>query len=310
LLKALGAGAAAVVGTGLVVAGEHVSGGTPVAEAADGDFLKLGNLNTASSVTTLTPVAAATPDVLLSIDNHTSNQTALTTSALTGIGPSGTQGLIGQADGTTGAGVVGKSIDGFGVVGSSSSGVDLFAGLSGRLQQALLGHIGPPTATDGTYTQGEQIRDNAGDLFICTATGTPGSWKKMAAAQPGFAGGAISLLPAPVRLLDSRNGTGGAPHPLPANAAFALQVTGHGGIPAGAAAVVGNVTVVNPQGPGDLILYPDGVATPNVSSINYTTGQIVANGVIVALSAAGKMDIFVHAPTPADVIFDASGFII
>jgi hypothetical protein len=42
-----------------------------------------------------------------------------------------------------------------------------------------------------------------------------------------------------------------------------------------------NVTAVTPSGPGHLIVWPTGGAAPDVSSINYTAGQTIANAVIV-----------------------------
>jgi hypothetical protein len=37
--------------------------------------------------------------------------------------------------------------------------------------------VGKPTT--GTHTKGEIYMDSAGTLFVCTANGTPGTWKKV-----------------------------------------------------------------------------------------------------------------------------------
>ncbi|HEX6123563.1 MAG TPA: hypothetical protein VFY89_10405, partial [Ktedonobacterales bacterium] len=218
-------------------------------------------------------------------------------------------------------GVYGVSSDGYGVVGASGTGIDLTAIGSGRLWQIYWGVdgnqnplVGPPTS--GSYFQGEQVRDGNGDLWLCIADGNPGTWVRVVYAQPGYTGGAINLLSAPIRIFDSRSGT---PAPLPAskhilagNSTTTIQVTGTtvGGlkVPTGARAVVGNLTLTNPQGGGDLILYPHGVTRPLTSNSNYAKGQTVANFAIVALSAGGAMDLYVHGAA-TDVLFDAAGFI-
>jgi hypothetical protein len=177
------------------------------------------------------------------------------------------------------------------------------------LWQKPLGSVGAPAA--GSHKRGEQVRDQNGALYICVADGVPGTWQKVAALDSAYKGGAIGFLPAPIRLLDTRTGsawTAGSNH--------TLQVTGVnvGGIsvPAGAMGVVGNVTVVQPTGGGDLRLYPAGASLPGTSSINFAAGQIIANGVIVGLDSAGRFSIQVDMPagTSANVIFDASGFIL
>ncbi len=94
-----------------------------------------------------------------------------------------------------------------------------------------------------------------------------------------------------------------------------LQVTGVSigriQVPNGAIGVVGNVTVVQPTGGGDLRLYPASAPLPGTSSINFASGQIIANGVIVGLDTNGQMNFKVDMPadTAINVLFDASGYI-
>jgi hypothetical protein len=114
----------------------------------------------------------------------------------------------------------------------------------------------------------------------------------------------VNLLGAPVRILDTRSGS-----KVGANSFISLQVSGAHGIPTGATALICNATVTNTTGPGDLILWPDGVTRPNTSNLNYSGGQTVANFAIVGLSVAGKIDIFAHV-SATDVIIDAAGYII
>ena len=222
-------------------------------------------------------------------------------------GTSGT-GARGVAKGFGAYGVWGINDAGVGVQGDSNTGVDLAATGLGRVYQFPQVFDGPPTT--GSYLVGEQIRDINGNLLICVASGTPGTWRKVAAVAPG-AGGIVYLLSAPIRLLDTRNGIG----MFPAGSTNILQVTGVdiGGIsvPKGATGVVGNVTVVSPTAGGDLRLYPGGATAPNTSSINFATGQVIANGVTVGLNVTGQISIKVDLPAgkATHVIFDASGYV-
>ena len=86
-----------------------------------------------------------------------------------------------------------------------------------------------------------------------------------------------------------------------------LQVTGSGGVPSGATAMVANVTAVSPDASSHLDLWPDGTSRPNVSNLNYVPGQTVPNLVIVGLSASGRLDL-VNQNGSVDVIVDVVGY--
>ncbi len=268
------------------------------AMAADGDSLLLGAANdannAASTPTTLSVASPATPQNLLIIDDS---------------GETDGIAAVSIASGTTSMGIVGQSIGGYGVVADAGGGIDVWVGGlagNGRLLTNLQAVAGAPSYS---AMAGEQIRDANGDLFLCVASGTPGTWRKVAAGIPGVSG-AINFLDNPIRLLDTRNSSAWV-----AGSTHTLQVTGVniGGIsvPAGAVGVVGNVTVVRASAGGDLRLYP-GATAPNTSSINFATGQIIANGVLVGLNSSGQFNIKVDMPTGAtiNVLFDASGFIL
>jgi hypothetical protein len=68
--------------------------------------------------------------------------------------------------------------------------------------------------------------------------------------------------------------------------------------------------VTNPKGSGFLTVYPDGVAVPNASNVNYTPGQTVANSVIVPVATDGEIDVFNggDAAKATDVIVDVVGY--
>jgi hypothetical protein len=88
-----------------------------------------------------------------------------------------------------------------------------------------------------------------------------------------------------------------------------VQVTGQGGVPSGASAVVINVTVTNTSGASFLTVFPTGVPAPVASNLNWIAGQTVPNLVQVALGTGGKVSVYNQVGT-TDVIFDVAGYII
>jgi hypothetical protein len=114
---------------------------------------------------------------------------------------------------------------------------------------------------------------------------------------------------APARLLDTRVGNG-LSGKLSANAPATFQVGGRGGIPANATAVTGNVTVVNETSAWAVYLGPDPIAAPTSSTINFNAGDILANGLTVALSATGTLSATYISTTgnTTDLVFDVTGY--
>jgi hypothetical protein len=92
----------------------------------------------------------------------------------------------------------------------------------------------------------------------------------------------------PVRLLDTRAGNG-LSGKLSANTPATFAVSGRGGVPANATAVTGNVTVTDETSAWAIFLGPDPIAAPATSTLNFTQGDIVANGLTVALGPGGTL---------------------
>jgi hypothetical protein len=112
----------------------------------------------------------------------------------------------------------------------------------------------------------------------------------------------------PVRILDTRTGNGAPAAPLGAGASMNLQVAGRGGVPpAGAGAVILNVTATVPTQPSFLTLFPTGAARPVTSNVNVATGQTVPNLVVAKLGASGQTTIF-NAAGDIHVIADVAGW--
>jgi hypothetical protein len=115
----------------------------------------------------------------------------------------------------------------------------------------------------------------------------------IAAAGGGFVG--IT----PTRAFDSR-----ATSPLPAGDTASVNLAS-AGVPAGAAAVVLNVTAVDPAGPGYLGVAPC-PAPGGVSSVNYDTGQTVADLAVTPVGPGGT--VCVSSFAAANVLVDVMGW--
>jgi hypothetical protein len=132
-----------------------------------------------------------------------------------------------------------------------------------------------------------------------------------------FGAPAIFIPFTPCRMVDTRAGMGfsGAygPPSLGASTSRSFPMTPSGGhcsgIPTGAVAISLNVTVVNTLGPGFITIYPEGGATPAVSTLNYTAGQVVGNAAIVPMSADGGITV-VAGVSGTDLILDVNGYFI
>jgi len=117
---------------------------------------------------------------------------------------------------------------------------------------------------------------------------------------------------APFRWVDTRDkwnanmnfGTGGQLES--AGHTIVIQVAGQRGIPATAKSVSFNVTAASGDANnGYVTAYPCG-AQPPTSNVNFSTGQAVANGAMVALSLGGTLCVYVS--VSVHVILDVNGW--
>ncbi|HVD03820.1 MAG TPA: fibronectin type III domain-containing protein, partial [Candidatus Dormibacteraeota bacterium] len=118
----------------------------------------------------------------------------------------------------------------------------------------------------------------------------------------------------PARICDTRpTSESGAPadqctgHTLGPGSVITVQVTGLGGVPSSATAVVANITVTNTSAPSYLTVWPAGGTRPLASNLNWGAGQTVANLVTVPVSAGGAIQVY-NANGQADVVVDVSGY--
>jgi hypothetical protein len=111
-------------------------------------------------------------------------------------------------------------------------------------------------------------------------------------ALPGRADGPFQFHSlTPCRIVDTRlpNQVVGQYGPiLTSKVERQFPVQGNCGVPVGAKAATLNVTAVAPTNQGRFTLYPSGIATPLVSTINFPPGTTaLANGAIVPLADQG-----------------------
>ncbi|MFE9637200.1 hypothetical protein [Streptomyces sp. NPDC006463] len=113
---------------------------------------------------------------------------------------------------------------------------------------------------------------------------------------------------APLRLLDTRNGTGQAMGKVPAYGSTSVKITGNGTIPDAVTAVVLNLTVTNTTGSGHIIAAGSGRPTPETSSINYGPGETVPNLVIMPVGSDGRVNLHNVGWESVDLIADVTGY--
>jgi hypothetical protein len=113
----------------------------------------------------------------------------------------------------------------------------------------------------------------------------------------------------PCRAVDTRNAAGplGGPYMAAGQTrSFPVLSSTTCNLPANAQAYSLNVTAV-PAGPlGYLTVWPTGQPQPAASTLNATTGTIVANAAIVPAGSSGAVSVFVQDNT--DVVLDVNGY--
>jgi hypothetical protein len=128
---------------------------------------------------------------------------------------------------------------------------------------------------------------------------------------PAVAPGAVYFPQNPVRVLDSRDGTGvpgGAMGQLGTGGTLDVQVTGLAGVPANATAVALNVTAADSPGPDSyLTVYPTGTTRPLASNLNFVAGQTIPNMVIAKVGTGGKVTLYNNLGSTV-VIADVQGY--
>ena len=167
-------------------------------------------------------------------------------------------------------------------------------------------------ADNGTHVFSVTLKTNGAQSVTATDTGTSSITGTQANIMVLTFTGATYHSLGPTRILDSRIPLGD--YLFSSQVKQNLNVVGSGaGVPSGAVAVTGNVTVVGETASGYVSLAPSltSYVEPGSSTINFPLGDTRANGVTVPLSGSGTLDIMYWTGSPGptvNVIFDVTGY--
>ena len=215
------------------------------------------------------------------------------------------EGVNGYGKTSTGIGVTGESDVGYGVVGGSG-GIDLAALGNGRLLQLTLPNgllsaapSGPPNYRPNDF---EQVRDGNGAIWVSQPAplGSPAAafWRRLNTMIP------IS----PVRVVDTRNGTGGINGIQGQGTTQTWTIAGSNGVPANAVGLVGNLTATGYTNQGYLAIFPGLTTWPGNSTTNFSPVAFAwANAFIVLFGAGGTVSVYMGATS--HVVIDVTGFL-
>ena len=321
MLKLAGAAAAGAVAVAVV------GNASPAAAATNGPML-IGKVNSPDTneatllfngaFGTLTDSGAPTPlsNVNGAIYGFNISTLADTTeragvlgigSLFLGSGVGTAHGVLGYASSsTTGSAVYGRS---------EATGMGTSAGVraaSTRGPSVQLVPVATGAPTTGTWTIGAIQPDTTGRLFYCIASGTPGTWREI--SLPGL------HIISPVRVYDSR-----LPAPTPGKLSTGTSrvvsikdsrdpntgaVLVPDIVPAGATAVIGNLTITKTVGSGGFLSVVPGDATVSSgSSINwFGPNQDLANSLTAKLDATRQVKVFCGGDSATDFVIDVTGY--
>ena len=186
--------------------------------------------------------------------------------------------------------------------------------------------LGPSTAT---VARSSVVNAPVGDVRASGVTVKLGADGSLAALWSGAGGSKAGLIfdasgyfvagasgstyvpLTPARILDTRTGSG-LTGQFTSGAPRSFAVSGRGGVPAGAVAVTGNLTVVEPSSGGYLYVGPVAASTPPSSSLNVLKGDTRAASVTVKLDGSGRLGVVWTGSVgaKAHVLFDVTGYFV
>jgi hypothetical protein len=183
-----------------------------------------------------------------------------------------------------------------------------------------------PTASNVNYAAG-QVTANRVTVPL-SSNGTPGRISIYSSAQAdvvvdvsgyysaaGGSGATFTTETAPVRICDTRAGnpsqlSGSANQcngkTIDSSGNLTLQVAGLAGVPAGAKAVVVNLTAVSPTMPTYLTVYPGPTLTTS-SDLNPAAGEVRANLSVAKVNANGTVTVY-NSTGSVNVVVDVLGW--
>ena len=173
---------------------------------------------------------------------------------------------------------------------------------------------GAPTNDAYEHGRGEMRVDSSGILWYCVVSGTPGTWRRLAASTSSGAVHAID----PKRTYDSRFAdgplaTGGERVVSVADGIDAITgvVNAPNIVPIGATAIFFNLTITQTTGAGFLQLAPGNATVVTASTINWDSPDLsVANASFSTLDDSRQVKILAGGAGSTDFIVDITGYTI
>lgn len=111
----------------------------------------------------------------------------------------------------------------------------------------------------------------------------------------------------PVRVLDTRDGTGSSKAKVPAGGSITLTVAGANGVPSNPTGAVMNIATTGATTSGYLTVYGDGAARPGTSNSNWSAGTTVSNLAVTQMTD-GKVVLFNGGKSAVDFVADLVGY--
>ncbi len=172
----------------------------------------------------------------------------------------------------------------------------------------------PPSGSDphsDTYAHARgEMRSTSGNLWFCTGSGTPGTWKKLTGTAASGAVHAINPRRAyDSRFIDGQVAAGGSRIVSVANSINVTTGANTGPlVPTGATAVWFNITVVNTTGSGFLSVGPGTATALTSASVNWSEpGQILNNGTMSTVDDSRQLRVFAGGGN-ANFVVDVTGY--
>lgn len=283
------------------------------------------------------PMANGDTIVIGSLTNSGTSVTELAmTSATGGVGAFG--GVDESNAGQNSFGLFGNSFNNNGVYGLAGGGILTPDDTTAKAYTGVYGHVhhdnGAGTVGQGYGVVAHANRGAAPLLLISTTGSTANGFPKTSAADGALNVdnngvlynhrfgqwaplSSVVLLSSPIRLLDTRpsqparTNWGAALAPQQTRA---LQVAGftYNGqtIPAGARAIMANITVLGPTSAGNLAVWPTGSAQPQAVALTFDhAGVFLANFNIVGVGSGDQINIQNQSGGNTDLVYDVVGFI-
>ena len=167
-------------------------------------------------------------------------------------------------------------------------------------------------AAGSTVANGVTVALSGGKLEVVWC-GTTGSSADVIFDVTGYftagAGGLSFYAVAPVLVVDS-SASLGLSGTFASQTARLFTIGGTAGIPADAAGISGNLTLLTPSSAGWALVSPEIVASPTTSTVNASAGHSEANGFDVALGSSGHVALEWAGTTgsTANVALDITGY--